>query len=470
MTRILSRILIVSIIITTFGSVLLVAEPKAKAGYNPNTLCTDSAFINTSTLSASGIQNFLNVKGSFLRSFSQNGKSAAQIIYNASRAYGINPIAILATIQKEEGIVYGTYAASYNQTRVDWAMGYGYTDSKIYSQYRGFSNQIDNGTWQLRRNYDYWATNGSEWNVGRTMSIDGRAVTFTNRCTSSLYRYTPHLGGNYNFNYYFNAWGGENYYDGRYSAQGPYSGPGAYGKNIMPNQEFTIWVNYKNTSNTYWYRNQTAKHPTPVRLGSANPHDRGSVFLGGHNQRGLLVQSRVAPGQIGTFKITLRAPLQQGTYVESFQPLAEYITWFGPVVSWTFNVSVADVVDGYRAQLVAQGPYTGPGSYNGTLARGQTATLWVSYRNVGRMIWYRGGSFPTRLGTDDPKDRGSIFLGNRNIRGTLVQDKVYPGGIGTFKVTIIAPSTPGTYYEKFSPLTEYITWMSPGVYWKLTVR
>lgn len=460
----------ISIILTSFIGVIFLNKPQAEAGYNRNTLCTDPAFINVSTLSAPGIQNFLSLKGSFLKNFSQNGRTAAQIIYDASRANGINPIAILATIQKEEGIIYGANAANYNQTRVEWAMGYGYTDSKIYDQYKGFTTQIDYGTWQLRRNYDYWAANGSEWNVGKTMVIDGKTVTFTNRCTSSLYRYTPHLGGNYNFNYYFNAWGGEGYYDAQYVAQGPYSGPGAYGVNILPNQTFTIWVNYRNTGNTTWYKNMSVNSPSPVRLGTANPQDRGTAFVGGNNVRAYLLQNSVAPGQIGTFKLALRAPLQQGLYIETFRPVAEYIAWFGPAVSWQFNVTTSGVAEGYKAKYVAQGPYTGPGSYNSTIARGQTATLWVSYKNIGTRTWYRGGNYPTHLGTDDPIDRASVFFGGQNRRALLVQSSVAPGQIGTFRFTIKAPNTPGTYYEKFRPVTEYITWMDPGIYWRLIVR
>jgi len=468
--KIISRVLIVCVVFSTLGSVLFLTEPKAQAGYNPSGLCSDNAFINISTLDAGGIQNFLGAKGSFLANFSQGGRSAAQIIFDASRANGINPIAILATIQKEEGIIYGEEAGAYNQTRLDWAMGYGYTDAQIYEQYKGFTTQIDYGTWQLKQNFDNWATNGSEWNVGKTMIIDGQAVTFLTKCTSALYRYTPHLQGNYVFAYYFNLWGGEGFYDAQYATQGPRSGPGAYGVDILPNQTFTIWVNYRNTSNTTWYGNWTGDTPNPVHLGTANPQDRTSAFLGGRNVRGYLISEFVSPGQIGTFYLTLTAPAQQGTYVEAFRPVAEHIKWFGPEAYWYFKVSTEEQAKKYNAQWLSQGPRTGPGSLGTPLAREEGAVLWVNMLNTGSTTWYRTESYPTYLGTYDPQDRLSAFFGNRNRRSFLLQDEVPPGQIGTFMIHIVAPSTPGYYVEIFRPVTEYITWFGPPVEWQLTVQ
>lgn len=189
-------------VLLSLSGILLMNLSRARAAYNPSYLISDAEFINSQALDAGGIQSFLNARGGTrLRSFSEGGLSAAQIIANASRSNGINPIVILATIQKEESLVDSNTNFDY---RVTWAMGYGVCDSCSLDdpdvvKYRGFTNQINNATWQLKRNYSYWAANGSDYNVGSTMIIDDLAVRFANRATSALYRYTPHLHGNENF-------------------------------------------------------------------------------------------------------------------------------------------------------------------------------------------------------------------------------------------------------------------------------
>lgn len=462
--KFVSRFLLVVLAVSLIGALNISLPKKASAGYDPNNLCSDGAFANWASLDAAGIQAFLASKGSFLKNYSQNGRSAAQIIFDAAKSNKVNPIAILAMIQKEEGIIYGSNAGNLNQTRLDWAMGYGYTDSVIYEKYKGFTNQIDYGAWQLRRNFDYWATNGSVWNVGKSMVIDSTNVTFRNKCTSAQYRYTPHLGRN--FNYYFNLWGGETTYGARYLGQGPRSGVGAWGGKILPNQSFTIWVNYRNTGSATWKRGGI----TPIHLGTADPQDRTSAFLGGKNLRGYLVQSTVAPGQIGTFKLSLRAPTNQGVYIEKFQPVVEHVGWIGDSANWSLNVTTVGIADKYKATIKAQGPYTGDGSYGHVIRKGDTFTVWINMKNTGSRTWYRMGDNPTHLATASPGDRQSPFLGNRSVRGYMVQSTVAPGQTGTFKIRLRAPTAAGKYSERFQLVTEYVGWFGPIAEWPLTVR
>lgn len=193
-------------VLLSLPGVLLMDLSRAQAAYNPSYLISDAEFINAEALDAGGIQSFLNARGGTrLRTFSEGGRSAAQIIADAARANGMNPIVILATIQKEESLVDSNTNFDY---RVNWAMGYAVCDSCSLDdpdvvKYKGFTKQIDNATWQLKYNYSQCAVglcwNSRDWNVGRTMMIDGTAVRFANRATSSLYRYTPHLHGNENF-------------------------------------------------------------------------------------------------------------------------------------------------------------------------------------------------------------------------------------------------------------------------------
>lgn len=463
MKKIISYLVLSSLIIIIVFGTLFITPPEKAAAYDRNLLCTDAGLVNSSALNTTGIQAFLVSKGSFLKSYSQGGRTAAQIINDAAKENGINPVAILAMIQKEQSLV---SMSSYNQGSLDWAMGYGATDSATYQQFKGFTTQIDNGTWQLRKNYDYWATNGSVWNVGKSMLLkpDNVMVTFGNKCTSAQYRYTPHLGVNFMNN--FNAWGGNGYYGAQYVTQGPRTGPGAWNVALLPGQKFIAWVNFKNTGTTAW----TSGGATPTHLGVSRPMDHGSPFLGGKNLRGSLVQSTVPPGGVGTFKIAMTVPNAEGTYIEHFQPVVENVGWLDANVSWTFNVSRGLAATQANARYLSQGPRSGPGAWGVPIDHGDVTTLWVKYVNTGKQTWFRNGNNPVHIGTNMPQDRKTAFYYNKNVRGYLVESSVPPGGVGTFNITTVAPSSDGNYLEHFRPVMEGVTWFGPDVSWTLKVH
>ncbi len=207
--------------------------PKtASATYQANNLIDDYIFVNKSTMGATDIQSFLNGKNGGIRNYSENGKSAAQIIYDSAQAYNLNPQVILATMQKEQSLVTDQNPS---QAQINCAMGY---DS--CASHNSFLSQVDAGTWQLRYNSE--ASSGRAWGgvpassyrCGNPSSLysaglyPGNSVTFTNpggtprtfvianAATASLYCYTPYVGpysetgysGSYNFVVSFEAWFG----------------------------------------------------------------------------------------------------------------------------------------------------------------------------------------------------------------------------------------------------------------------
>jgi len=196
-------------------------------GQHYSNLVSDSDFLDINSMSAQDIQNFLVSKGSYLASAPSSqlgdgaaGRNAAQIIYDAAHglydaAVGcangvcinsstgtISPKSILITLQKEMSLV---TLSTYDQRRLDRAMGYGCPDSGgCDARYLGFSNQVGWAAWQLRYNSMAPENRVTPYYVGRVTSIadwDGtRSVYFSNRATASLFRYTPHTYyGNYNF-------------------------------------------------------------------------------------------------------------------------------------------------------------------------------------------------------------------------------------------------------------------------------
>lgn len=230
--------------------------------FNYTTYPMDNSTLQASfTMTVAGIQSFLQNEGSGLASFSDiencgpttgpnytfyatyyhcgSSESAAQIVYDASQAYGINPQVILAMMQKEQSLITTPNPIS---SQLDYAMGYGCGDTSNGCTVSGFFNQVDNGTWQLRADIDlidgisYWGYSPSAYPCnGPTIFYSaalqpGNDVTFydsygnaytsfvlPNAATSAFYCYTPHVfpgsssqyySGYYWFVYYFSIWFG----------------------------------------------------------------------------------------------------------------------------------------------------------------------------------------------------------------------------------------------------------------------
>ncbi|HEY1645342.1 MAG TPA: hypothetical protein VGF75_03060, partial [Candidatus Saccharimonadales bacterium] len=158
--------------------VLLPAKPAFafSPNYNPSNLIDNPTFTDSSTMSALDIQAFLNNIGSGLANYSDveacdstiapyythcgQTISAAQIIYDASQAYGINPRVILATLEKEQSLITDPTPT---QSQINCAMGY-----NSCSGYVGFFTQVDNGAWLLMYLYEgaFQTTTWLSWSPG----------------------------------------------------------------------------------------------------------------------------------------------------------------------------------------------------------------------------------------------------------------------------------------------------------------
>lgn len=111
-------------------------------------------------------------------------------------------------------------------------------------------------------------------------------------------------------------------------------------------------------------------------------------------------------------------------------------------------------------------------SYPASITAGATATVWAEFTNQGNQSWAHAY---TRLGTSNPRDRSSPFCNTPNwvscSRPTDVdQSSVAMGQVGRFTFIIKAPTTPGTYVEKFQLVQEGIAWFGPEITWTITVN
>lgn len=245
-----------------FGALQLVPG-RASAAYEGGRIIDNSVFLDANSMSAGEIQDFLEKRGSGLKSkkmrlncdkwdaqtrqgYTDAGApcgsriSAARIIHYASHIYGMNPRVVLATLQKEQSLITSPDPTNWQLTQ---AMGYGCPTSGNCEDGSTFSYQIDNGTWALRyhyeranRNFDWWSPSSS-WVCGSSKKYykpslypyqdvrfyDGNNVNYRkhylhNAATSAMYCYTPHAYNNPNGLYGLPEYGSKGqYYTGSYN-------------------------------------------------------------------------------------------------------------------------------------------------------------------------------------------------------------------------------------------------------------
>jgi hypothetical protein len=233
-----------------------------KPNFNPSILIPDASFNDLQTFGGpEGIQRFLESKGSVLANTSPDFlvklsepndpalkaklddpqpnlprlRTAAEIIWDASRASGINPQVILVTLNKEQSLITGNHAPDRLQRALNHAMGFDCPDSSgcgnlfpgFYFQLMGNvdteGNRYLGAAKSLMKSFNTPegrgpATSTGPAKVGQTIAIENtlgdfagiffsQNVTIGNRATAALYRYTPHVfNGNYNFWRFFTEW------------------------------------------------------------------------------------------------------------------------------------------------------------------------------------------------------------------------------------------------------------------------
>ncbi|MFI5240692.1 MAG: hypothetical protein ACHQUB_03215 [Candidatus Saccharimonadia bacterium] len=133
--------------------------------------------------------------------------------------------------------------------------------------------------------------------------------------------------------------------------------------------------------------------------------------------------------------------------------------WFGPAILPTYSWSIVSQT-------------YGAGSLEMVAGTKQTVTLVA--QNTGSATWVNNGANPAKLGTTGPNDRTSNFYDSSwpapNRPAVMTEPSVASGQNGTFTFTVDAPTTPGTYYERFNLLSEGVTWFNdPGMYFTFKV-
>jgi hypothetical protein len=172
----------------------------------------------------------------------------------------------------------------------------------------------------------------------------------------------------------------------------------------------------------------------------------------------------VAPGQVGTFNFTVRAPMQPGVYPLWLRPVVDGTVWMEDQGVYVLITSMPN----HHAAWVSQSAYP-------TVKAGAVSTaLSMVFRNTGSAPWVRGieGS-QANLGLVEEWQSWAAFAVAWPVKDRVAMQTeavVQPGQVATFSFQVRAPAQPGTYLLRLRPVVDGSTWLEDaGAFMAITV-
>ncbi|GAB4142373.1 MAG: hypothetical protein Fur0024_4950 [Patescibacteria group bacterium] len=227
-----------------------------------------------------------------------------------------------------------------------------------------------------------------------------------------------------------------------------------------------VEIKLKNTGKSIWYRGNSETFESSVQIGISPSTGKLSSVLGTSDWINpaiatILQEERILPGEVGTFKFNIRSPVVAGIYTEKFRLKVENTEWMSS--GEDIILIIQSESPKYSYNVISQG------SLPTKMEPGEPKNLTISVRNTGNVPWYRNDGtnpniFLTKVGTNNPVDRDSMFFvegvwENLSRSAFLREEKVLPGEIGNFDMTLIAPFAGGKFIEEFSLVVENVAWM-----------
>ncbi len=411
----------------SIAAVFVFSSSAFAATFDQNRIIDDRVFDNTNTMNAQQIDAFLNQFPSSCISSNNhflsrdptgytpingftygNNVTAGQVIYDAANAYGLNPQVLIATLQKEEGLVDGSAGCSVY--RYASAVGYGCPDSQgsytysnvnLYtlngttvtsingtcvdtSSKAGFTQQLIRAAWLLRFG-EQRAEGNINWDVQKTNS--------------------PQIG---------DVW------DNSDDPQSCYSGPMTQGTwQTCPSGGSSIYDGYTTIDGTAVHMDTGAT----AALYWYTPHFPGNqsffnIFTGWFG-----------PALVSAYSWQY---IDQGAYTDS---------------SMSTPVNLDSIVVGSRYYLV------------------------LHAKNVGTATWSQGYvDLGTSQPADRASSLYDTTWSSTNRAATLLEPSVAPGSTGTFGFWVTV-SKVGAYKEYFNLVADNFSWMTDyGLYWEFGVQ
>ena len=235
---------------------------------------------------------------------------------------------------------------------------------------------------------------------------------------------------------------------------------------LAPGASTTLTVKFQNTGTATWQKGVAGQQANLGLNGDSLVFANLGMNNGwlSANRLATTVESSVAPGQIGTFTFSVRAPIAPGTYSLPLRPVIDGVTWMEDQGVFMVIVSAAS----YHSKWVSESPYP-------TLHVGEvSAPLTLTFMNAGATPWTKGVlGQEARLGINlDDVTWSSLGVGwpLPNRVATQTEATVMAGQTATFTFQVKAPAAPGVYSIHLRPVIDGVTWMEDeGVFLVVTV-
>ncbi len=213
---------------------------------------------------------------------------------------------------------------------------------------------------------------------------------------------------------------------------------GIYYISTDPGKTKQITIRIKNTGTVLW------PSGTQLIIGGTN------AFADKLDIKTDKISATVSPGQIAAFNMTISSKYKEGLVELNIAPMVGGKTKLEKYIQIPINIAPSI----YSYEVV------GSNLPSGTVKSGAVLTGWIDLKNTGNAPWYKTGDNTVHLGTENPRDRLSLFTGTPSARiGFLNRKKVNPGEIGRFLFNFRAPQEADEYTEYFAPVVEGVRWM-----------
>lgn len=201
-------------------------------------------------------------------------------------------------------------------------------------------------------------------------------------------------------------------------------------QNMQAGKSYDVIFQYKNIGNSAWSKDNGYK--LSINNKQHRHWDTESVELNDNTV--------VAPGDIATFRVQLKAPDKSGNYSLQWRMLKGKGEWFGdptPLLKITVQEGAADV----NAEFVFQNlpGLLNANEYFSIFDRGEVYPVTLTFKNNGTKPW----------------KAGSFWLASRVANSELIwstdriqlknNETILPGEMKSFSFKVIAPLNPGIY-------------------------
>jgi hypothetical protein len=230
---------------------------------------------------------------------------------------------------------------------------------------------------------------------------------------------------------------------------------------LAPGASGTVTLRYRNAGSEPWEVGVAGRQ---VNLGVSGDSlafaDLGMAARWlSPNRLATAAETFVAPGEIGTFSFSVRAPTAPGSYRIDLRLVADGVTWLDD--QGAYVIVTSDY--GYHSTWVSQSPWP-------TVRAGATTTpIILTFRNTGTQPWTRGvEGQQANLGiVDDDLSWASYAIAWPGGNRPAIQNEasVAPGETASFAFGLRAPAAPGEYVLRLRPVIDGLTWLEDqGVY------